>query len=100
MSDLSTIIQNLQELQRMHQLNLELLEQLGVFFQWVLDNKMTIPDRDKFDSLLHRTQALMNELYSSNTPKTLQYSSIRRKVTDRKSDDKVTEPASAMLINT
>jgi len=75
-SELSSVIQNLHELQRMHQLNLELLEQLGVFFQWVLDNKIAIPDKDKFESLLHRTQALMNELYSPNRPRILQYQEI------------------------
>ena len=94
-SDLPTLIQELQELQelqRMHQLNLELLEQLGVFFQWVLDNNMAIPNKDRFESLLHKTQALMKELYFADSPKMLQYSTIRRKVTEPKSDEEVTEP--------
>jgi hypothetical protein len=92
-SDLTPTIQALQELQRMHQLNLELLEQLSVFAEWVINNHNSIPNRDKLESLLHKTQALMKELYSSNSQNMLQY----QKLTDEKkhpfrTDDKGTEP--------
>jgi hypothetical protein len=97
MSELPSIIQSLQELQRMHQLNLELLEHLGVFFQWILDSKIDISNKEKFESLLHKTKALMNELYCLDSPKTLHYSAIRRKVTDNKSDEEVPEPYDGFL---
>jgi hypothetical protein len=92
-TELPTIIQNLQELQLMHQLNLELLEQLGVFFEWILKNKAVIPDRKKFESLLHKTQALMKELYLSSTPRILQYRTLSDESKQpQKSDGEVTEP--------
>jgi hypothetical protein len=94
MSELSTIVQSLQELQRMHQLNLELLEQLGIVCEWILANNIPVPNREKFNSLLRKTHALAQELYLSS-PKTIQY----RKISDEslqgdKSDKEFTEPRS------
>ncbi|MGA2309685.1 MAG: hypothetical protein ABSG57_09085 [Candidatus Bathyarchaeia archaeon] len=76
MSDLTPTIQALQELQKMHQLNLELMEQLSVFAEWVINNHVSIPNKDKLESLLHKTQALMNELYSTHSTKILQYQKL------------------------
>jgi hypothetical protein len=83
LSDLTQIIETLQELERMHQLNLEMLEQLDVIFRWIIDNDVPIPNSDKLVSLLTKSQSLMKELYFSS-PKTLQYRTVsRRKVTGR-----------------
>ena len=92
LSELSTIIGTLQELERMHQLNLELLEQLDVIFQWILENDVAIPNKDKFDTLLSRMRSILKEIYFS-TPKSLIY----RKLTDEKkhlngTDEEVPEP--------
>jgi hypothetical protein len=80
-SELQSIIESLQELQRMHELNLELLEQLGIFADWIVANEISIPNKEKLESLIHKTQALLIEL-QSDSPKTLIYHGIRRKVTD------------------
>jgi hypothetical protein len=79
----------------MHQLNLELLEQLGVFFEWILKNNTVIPDRERFESLLRKTYALMKELYEPTSPLILQY----KKLSDEskqphKSDEDVPAPLS------
>ena len=98
MSELTSVIENLQELQRMHQLNLELLEQLGIFGEWILNNNNDIPNREKFQSLLHKTQALLRELYGSSLTKTLQY----QKLADEKkhlfrTDEDVPVPSRAIV---
>lgn len=81
LSELAKIIETLQELERVHQLNLELLEQLDVVFEWIIKNDMLVPNREKLSSLLIKIHALLEELYSSS-PQILQYQAIRRKVTD------------------
>jgi len=100
MSDniLSDIIDTLSELKRMHQLNLELLEQLDVTCGWLLENRLHPPNEEKFYHLINKTKVLFEEM-RADKPKILQYSAIRRKVTEPKSDDNVTVPVSAMLIN-
>jgi hypothetical protein len=82
LSELSTIIKTLQELERMHQLNLELLEQYGVLCNWILETNVPIPNKEKLSSLLGKTQTLLKELYASDSPKFLQYQTSRRKVTE------------------
>jgi hypothetical protein len=57
-------IDTLTELKRMYQLNLELLEQLGVACGWLLDNKIPIPNRDTICSLLVKARMLLDEIYS------------------------------------
>lgn len=91
MSELTKIIETLQELERVHQLNLELLEQLDVVFEWIIKSDVPVPNREKLSSLLVRTHALLKELYSSS-PQILQYQAIRRKVTGEKSDEDVPVP--------
>jgi hypothetical protein len=71
----------------MHQLNFELLEELNVACKWLLQNKVEIPNREKFVSLLNKADSLIEEL-SLESPQF----SIRRKVTNPKSDGEVTEP--------
>jgi hypothetical protein len=48
----------------MHQLNLELLEQLAVVCKWMLSNNIQVPNRDKFVSLLRKARILFDEFYS------------------------------------
>ena len=96
MSELSTIIQKLEELERLHQLNLEMLEQMGVIYDWIIKNDLPIPNRDKLFSLLGKHNALLKELYNG-TPKIIQYTALsKRKVTDNYQTDEtngeVTEP--------
>ena len=83
MSELAKIIETLQELERMHQLNLELLEQLDVVFQWIIKNDVLVPNREKLRSLLTKTHALIKELYSSS-PQIILY----RKLSDEFLHDK------------
>lgn len=96
MSDdgLSDIIDTLSELKRMHQLSLELLEQLDVTCGWLLENKIHPPNEKQFYHLVNKTKVLFEELRADN-PKVLCYQAIRRKVTEQKfdeSDGEVTEP--------
>ena len=93
LSELTTVIETLQELQRMHQLNLELLEQLDIVFKWIVETDMPIPNREKLSSLLHKTETLIKELYLPNATKYLQYRMLSDESKQpRKPDDKVTEP--------
>ena len=93
LSDMLTeIIDTLAELKRMHQLNFELLEQLDVTCGYLLDNKVQVPNEELFLSLLIKCRSLLNEI-EAGKPKILQYSAIRRKVTEKKSDEEVTEPS-------
>jgi chromatin remodeling complex protein RSC6 len=75
LSELSVIVGTLQELERMHQLNLELLEQLDVVFKWIIETDMPIPNKEKLSSLFSRTNALLKELYSSS-PQTMIYQKL------------------------
>ena len=99
LSEVNTIIETLQELERMHQLNLELLEQLGVVFVWILENDVPIPNKDKLDALLNKMHSLMKELYSSNSLKILQYQKIADENLQRKqTDEDFTEPVKRFCV--
>jgi hypothetical protein len=76
-------IATLQELKRMHQLNLELLEQLDVACGWILDNQIVVPNQDHIVSLLVKSEALLKEI-QGETPRILQYQKL--------SDDGYHEP--------
>lgn len=78
---LTEIISTLSELKRLHQLNLELLEQLNISCGWLLEHNISIPNAETLCSLLSRAKALVAEI-EADTPKIMQYSPIRRKVTD------------------
>lgn len=75
----------------MHQLNFELLEQLDIVFRWIIESDTPIPNSEKLRSLLVKVHALLEELYSSS-PKLLQYSINRRKVTSSRTDEEEPEP--------
>ncbi len=63
----------------MHQLNLELLEQLNVACNYLLSNNVLVPNRNTFASLLRKAWALMDEI-KADEPKIIQYT----KLTDEK----------------
>ena len=96
MSDaLQQTINTLTQLKRMHQLTYELLEELNVTSQWILDNKINIPNENQLRSLLGKSLTLLTEI-QADEPIILQYNINRRKVTDfredNKTDEEVTEP--------
>jgi hypothetical protein len=61
---LTEIIDTLGELKRMHQLNLELMEQLDVTCGWLLDNNIQVPNHEHFLSLLIKARTLLKEIYA------------------------------------
>jgi hypothetical protein len=93
MSDnVTSIIDTLTELQRMHQLNLELLEQLHVATDWLLSHNIPLPNAETLYSLFQKSKSLLVEI-QADSPKTLIY----QKLSDdwkhpNKSDDKVPVP--------
>lgn len=93
MTTLSEIAESLQELEWMHQLNMELLEQLNIVFEFVMQNNIVVPNKEKLSSLILRTQALLEELYFSK-PKGFSYRklSTQRFFTGEKPDKDFTEP--------
>jgi hypothetical protein len=96
---ITEIIDTLTELKRMHQLNLELLEQLSVSCSWLMEHNVHIPNAETLCSLLKKATTLLGEI-QADQPSIFQY----QKVADEKkhlfrTDDKVTEPQTVMLIN-
>jgi hypothetical protein len=94
LTGLLEVIETLQELKRMHQLNMELLEQLSIACDYLLKSAVAVPNANLFASLLNKAMALLNEIQSGE-PKVLQYT----KVADEKkqqlgTDDKETGPLS------
>lgn len=72
---LQEVIEALQELERLHQLNIELLEQLDVACGWLLDNHIQLPNASTFCSLLTKSKALLKEIQATE-PKTWQIAKI------------------------
>jgi hypothetical protein len=102
-SDLSILAQNIQELDRLKQLNYELLEELEVLLDYMHLSNFPIPDREKFNALLSKTHSTLTEIHCSSSL-TIQFQSIsRRKVTATswkdETDGEVTEPERAQLLN-
>ena len=98
-SELETIIQNLQELQRMHQLNLELIEYFGVWLEWIRKNDVPVPDKEKFYSFVSKTRALIHEIYSGLSSKTVIYRKLSDgSYHDDKSNGKLPEPCIESLL--
>ena len=92
----SESVETYNELLRLHQLNLELLETLELSLFWLKDfsnkNNIPIPNREKFTHLLNKIHALVTEVSSNqNLP-------IRRKNTVFKSDADEPDPQIVMLI--
>ena len=54
------------EAQMMHQLNLELIEELDITCKWLLETRIEFPNREKFVSMLNKIDALLNEIYSTH----------------------------------
>jgi hypothetical protein len=81
----------------MHELNLELLEQLSVTCDWLLEKHISLPNESTFCSLLIRAKTLLSEIQADES-KILQYRTIsnRRNVTDFKTDDKEPVPADSI----
>ena len=76
----------------MHSLNLELLEQLDVVCQWIIENKLPIPNKEKLNSLLLKAQTLLQELYFEKTPTLLHMKLSDENLQGDKSDKEFTEP--------
>jgi hypothetical protein len=70
------VIDTLQELKRMHQLNIEILEQLAVTCEFLTSHHVQVPNSNILASLLSKAMALLDEL-QAETPKTLQYQTER-----------------------
>jgi len=89
-------IDTYEELLRLHQLNLELLETLELSLLWLKSYTdkydIPIPKRHIITSLLTKTSNLLNEIGSKTPYKTLRETGIRRFFTARKSDKDFTEP--------
>lgn len=95
MTKLQEVIDTYQELQRMHKLNIEMLEQLAVACDYLVTNQIQLPNASTFASLLSKAMVLMDEI-QADEPKILQYTTNRRKFTapfhGNKTDEDVTEP--------
>ena len=91
MTGLSEVIDTLQELKRMHQLNMELLEQFSVTCGYLLKSGVQIPNARTFASLLNKAMFLLEEI-KADEPTIIQYTNSRRKVTPFKTDEEVPEP--------
>jgi hypothetical protein len=75
LTTLHEVIETLQELERMHQLNYELLEQLSVTCRWMTENKIQSPNILTLCSLLSRVDSLLAEM-KANSPKTIIYQKL------------------------
>lgn len=58
------------EANHMHELNLELIQELELACKWILENKIRPPNRKNLVSILNKIDVLLHEIYS--TPK-MQY---------------------------
>jgi hypothetical protein len=87
LSNINTIIKTLQELERLHQLNLELLEQLNVISGWLVEHDIPIPNPQILYSLLAKTKSLLTEI-EGGEPKFLQYGKLSDGFLQRKKSDK------------
>jgi hypothetical protein len=85
------VIRTFVKLKRLHQLNLELLEQLHVAMLWIAEHKIPLPNPDVLNSLFLKSKSLLNEI-QSNEPEFIQYTISRRKVTTFRTDEEVPEP--------
>ena len=94
---LEAVTKTLNELQRLHELNVELLEQLDVACTWLIDNRVQVPNESVFYSLLSKSKVLLEEM-QADEPIILRYTTnSRRKVTLFKTDEEVPEPMKGRL---
>jgi hypothetical protein len=97
LSRLAEIIETLQEVERLHQLNLELLEQLNVIGGWLVEHDIPIPNPHILYSLLAKAKALLNEI-ESDEPKVVQYQKLAdEKKQLNRTDEEGTESAKKMF---
>jgi len=97
LTGLSEVADTLQELKRMHQLNMELLEQFSIACDFLLKSGIAVPNASTFASLLNKSMALLNEI-QAKTPKILQYRKLSDgSYHDKNSDDKLPEPLKRSL---
>lgn len=75
MTILQEVIDTLQELKRMHQLNMEVLEHLAVTCEFLVSNHVEVPNSSTLASLLAKTMTLLDEIQSSE-PNVLQYQKL------------------------
>jgi hypothetical protein len=87
---LHSINQTLQELERLHQLNVELTEYLNTIMNWIIVNEIPVPSKEKLFSLLRKAEAIQKEIYGSKISDDF----LQRK----KSDKDLTEPKIAKFI--
>jgi dsDNA-specific endonuclease/ATPase MutS2 len=96
---LTEIAEILTELERMHQLNYELLEQLNVVFRYIRENNIPIPHKEKLASLLSKAMTLLAEI-QTKSPKCINYPSIADENLQRKrTDGDFTESAMGSCTN-
>jgi hypothetical protein len=86
---MTEIIKTLSELKRMHQLNLELLEQLSVCCSWLMEHNIPIPNKATICSLLTKAKALISEIQTEISDEFLH---------GDKSDEDFTEPQTVRFI--
>jgi hypothetical protein len=98
LSNISTVIETLQQLERLHQLNLELLEQLNVVFDYLLNNHVPLPNPQLIYSLLTRAKSILAEI-QADEPKILMYSKLAdEKKQPYRTDEEGTEPPFIRLL--
>jgi hypothetical protein len=88
---IDNIVDTLTELKRLHQLNMELLEQLHVATNWLFEHNIPLPNTDTLYSLFQKSKSLLIEIQAGE-PKILRYYASRQKVTPSETDEDETEP--------
>lgn len=93
--DLRIVADTYEEMLRMHQLNLELLETLELSMFWLknsqYEHKIPFPQKEKMSRLLHKVSSVP-QIFQLKNP-------IRRKETPSQSDAEETEPVLKNLIS-
>ena len=98
LTGLSEVAKTLQELKRLHQLNMELLEQFSISCDFLLKSGVKVPNASTFASLLNKALSLLNEI-QADEPKIIQYQKISDEILHgKKSDRDFTEPMKNMFI--
>jgi hypothetical protein len=94
--NLREVRDTINEIINMHQLSLELLEQLDLTCGWLIDNDIQMPNREKFDLLLQKARNLLDEVCSSPSifrDQKITGDGFSHGHAKRRGDDKFTEPS-------
>lgn len=87
----------LDEVERLQQLNYELLEQLNIIFAHINKNKLEIADKEKLAGLLNKAMVLLSEIHS-NPPKDYYVQKVsRRKFTEKTNRQRLYRTFAAVL---